>query len=188
MKTCIMTVLVLFVAATLQATTDSTTVTTTEPTATAAQSLPQIVRIGYIARDSVLKLMPETERIGRELTSLEQEYKEEYDVMVRNYNKKVKAYIEKDRNLNETIRLAHQAEITEMEKRIQKYRESYLKALDQYRAEAYGPLNERLDNAIRQAAEEQEITILFDASTPLYTSADCIDLTPYVISALGLKP
>ena len=59
MKTCIMTVLALLVAATLQATTDSTTVTTTEPTVTAAQGLPQIVRIGYIARDSVLKLMPE---------------------------------------------------------------------------------------------------------------------------------
>ncbi len=182
MKTNLLTALFIFLAASVSAATDTTSIAVQETLPCAAP-----LRIGYIYRDSIFRTMPETERIERELTSLRQEYKEEYDLMVRNYNKKVKAYIEKDRELNETIRLAHQAEITEMEKRIQQYKESYQNALDKYRTDAYEPLQKRLDDAIRQVAQEQEITILFDAATPLYTSPDCIDLTSHVITALGLK-
>jgi Skp family chaperone for outer membrane proteins len=166
-----------FFALSLTAQTDSVSVET---------PLSNPIRIGYVSRDSVLARMPESERIGREYEALEKEYTAEYDNMVKGYNQKVKSYIENSRTLNETIRLARQAEITEIEKRIQAYKESYLKALDSYKKQAYTPLYERLDSAVRQAAQEARLTILFDRDTPVYMSPDCVDITPAVILILGI--
>lgn len=145
-----------------------------------------IVKIGVVDKDSILNLMPEVDRINREYATLEEEYKKEYDIMVHDYNRKVKNYIENAKNLNETIKMARQAEITTMEGRIEQYKINYQEALNHYKTKAYAPLIEKMNDAIKKAAAESSVTLLLEKDIPLYISTDCIDITPLVISILDL--
>lgn len=145
-----------------------------------------VVRIAYINRDSIISLIPQVGTIEKELLKLEDDYKAEFVKMTKEYESKVKLYLERNKQMSEPIKLARQTEITELEARMSMYKKRYQEELVKQRAELYAPINEYIDNAIRRVCAREQITILFDQGQPLYVSSQCIDLTPLVKSELGL--
>ena len=145
-----------------------------------------VVRIAYINRDSIIAIIPQVTTIEKELSKLEEDYKAEFVKMTREYDNKVKSYLERNKQMSEPIKLARQTEITELEARMSMYKKRYQEELTKQRTELYAPINEYIDKAIRSVCEREQITILFDQGQPLYVSAQCVDLTPLVKAELGL--
>jgi Skp family chaperone for outer membrane proteins len=106
--------------------------------------------------------------------------------MTKEYDNKVKLYLERNKQMSEPIKLARQTEITELEARMAMYKKRYQEELAKQRAELYAPINEYIDKAIKYVCAREQITILFDQGQPLYMSAQCIDLTSLVKIELGL--
>ncbi len=150
------------------------------------QSNSAVVRIAYINRDSIIAVIPQIETIEKELLKLEEEYKGEFVKMTKEYENKVKSYLERNKQMSEPIKLARQTEITELEARMSMYKKRYQEELAKQRAELYAPINDYVDKAIRRICEREQITILFDQGQPLYMSAQCVDLTSLVKTELGL--
>ena len=88
--------------------------------------------------------------------------------------------------MSEPIKLARQTEITELEARMNMYKNRYREELDKSRTEKLAPINQLIDEAIRLVCEREHITILFDQAQPLYMSAQCVELTALVKTELGL--
>jgi outer membrane protein len=147
---------------------------------------PEIVRVAYINRAEVIVSVPQVKTVEKELLKLEEDYKAEFVKMTKEYESKVKSYLERNKQMSEPIKLARQTEITELESRMAMYKKRYQEELDKQRDELYAPINEYLDNAIRRVCEREQITILFDQGQPLYMSAQCVDLTSLVKTELGL--
>lgn len=147
---------------------------------------PAIVRIAYVNRTEIIAFVPQVKTIEKELLDLEADYNAEFVKMTKEYESKVKSYLEHNKQMSEPIKLARQTEITELEARMSMYKKRYLEELVKQRTELYAPINEYVDRAIRSICEREQITILFDQGQPLYMSAQCVDLTPLVKSELGL--
>ena len=150
------------------------------------QSNSVSVRIAYINRNSIITIIPQVATIEKELFDLEGDYKAEFVKMSREYENKVKLYLERNKQMSEPIKLARQTEITELETRMSMYKKRYQEELAKQRTELYAPINEYVDKAIYRICEREQITILFDQGQPLYMSTQCIDITPLVKAELGL--
>lgn len=144
------------------------------------------VRIAYINRAAIVASVPQVKTIEKELLKLEDNYKVEFVKMTKEYEMKVKSYLERNKQMSEPIKLARQTEITELEARMSMYKKRYQEELSKQRADLYSPINEYIDEAIRNVCQREQITILFDQGQPIYMSAQCIDLTPLVKAELGL--
>ncbi len=145
-----------------------------------------VVRIAYVNRAELIASVPQVKTIEKELLKLEDDYKVEFIKMTKEYESKVKSYLERNKQMSEPIRLARQTEITELEARMSMYKKRYQEELAKQRTELYAPINDYVDQAIRRICEREQITILFDQGLPLYMSAQCVDLTPLVKTELGL--
>ena len=77
-----------------------------------SQSNSVVVRIAYINRDSIIAQIPQVETIEKELFKLEEDYKAEFVKMTKEYENKVKLYLERNKQMSEPIKLARQTEIT----------------------------------------------------------------------------
>ena len=151
-----------------------------------AQSNSEVVRIAYINRDSILAVIPQVEAIEKELSQLAKEYEVEFVKMTKEYESKVKSYLERNKQMSEPIKLARQTEITELEARMSMYKKRYQEELAKQRIKLYTPVNEYIDKIIRVVCQREQITILFDQGQPIYMSSQCVDLTPLVKAELGL--
>ena len=145
-----------------------------------------VVRIAYINKADILALIPQCVKIEKDLSHLEEEYETEFVVMTKDYERKVKSYLEKNKQMSEPIKLARQTEITELEARMAMYKQRYKEEIEKQRTKSYAPINKLVDDAVRLVCEREKITILFDQAQPIYVSAQCVDLTPLVKAELGL--
>ena len=94
-----------------------------------------VVRIAYINRDSIISLIPQVGTIEKELLKLEDDYKAEFVKMTKEYEGKVKSYLERNKQMSEPIKLARQTEITELEEKIENLTKDnvrYTKIIDKY--------------------------------------------------------
>jgi Skp family chaperone for outer membrane proteins len=83
-----------------------------------SQDSTSIVRIAYINRVDVFNSFPQVAAINKELKQLEADYEMEFINMSKEYERKVKAYLERSNQMSEPIKLARQTEITELEARM----------------------------------------------------------------------
>lgn len=150
-------------------------------------SQSSVVQIAYINRADILASIPQVATIEKDLSQLEDDYETEFLTMTKEYERKVKSYLERNNDMSEPIKLARQTEITELEARMSMYKKRYKQELQKQRTERYAPINQLIDEAIQQVCLRSKITILFDESQkPIYMSAQCVDITPLVKKELGL--
>lgn len=153
---------------------------------TADSALQDKVIIGYFNRQEVKNVIPEAVQFEAEYAKIKEEYEQQFNLLTAQYDEKVMNYLKRKDSLTDALRLALQTEITELESRINLYKKRYQSDLSKRRSDFYGPLDERIDEAISQVSAERKITIVFDKDTPVYTSPACVDITPFVKIKLGL--
>ena len=90
---------------------------------------PEIVRVAYINRAEVIVSVPQVKTVEKELLKLEEDYKAEFVKMTKEYESKVKSYLERNKQMSEPIKLARQTEITELEARMSMYKKRYQEEL-----------------------------------------------------------
>lgn len=144
------------------------------------------VIIGYVNRQEVKNVIPEAVQFETEYAKIKEEYEQQFNLLTEQYDEKVMNYLKRKDSFTEALRLALQTEITELESRINLYKKRYQADLSKRRSDFYGPLDEKIDEAISQVSAERKITIVFDKDTPVYVSPSCVDITPFVKIKLGL--
>lgn len=145
------------------------------------------LRIGYIDFERILTEMDGYAAVQSRLDELAANYAVEYARMEAEYNDKVKAYVLNGKTLNEPIKLARQAEITECEDRMDLFKKRYTADLEKQRTELLAPLRAALTEAIGLEAKAQGITLVLDGKTPIYTAAPCVDMEADVKKRLNEK-
>lgn len=142
------------------------------------------IRIAYIDKQAVIQMMPEKADIDTKLSGMTAQFESEYQRMTNEYNLKVRDYLKENKELSEPIRLARQAEITESEERAAIYKLRYTTELEKQRSTLWAPVMERMQEAIKSVAQENNITVVLDHGTPVYLAPSCMDITQLVIDKL----
>ncbi len=145
----------------------------------------EMFRVGYMNKSVIIESMPEMVQFKSDYSAQQKEYEMELDVMVVKYNKLVKKYLALDKEVNKTIRNARQAEITEMELRIDRYKTNYQKALAEYESIAAEAINARVLEAVKVAAQDLKVNMVLDNVTPIYVDDKCVDMTSHVMQLLN---
>jgi Skp family chaperone for outer membrane proteins len=89
--------------------------------------------------------------------------------------------------MKDALKMALQTEITEYEERLATFKLRYMKELENERSKGYNDIEQTVQNAIKKVAEMQQISIVFDKTTPLYADELCTDITQQVKNELKTK-
>ena len=103
--------------------------------------------VGYVDQELVISELPETTILEQKWDSQKVIYEAEYAIMQKEYNQRVKQYIELNKQMSEPIKMARQAEITEYERRLVLYKQRYQDHLNQIRLEGEAKINNRISEA-----------------------------------------
>ncbi|MFY9162135.1 MAG: OmpH family outer membrane protein [Paludibacteraceae bacterium] len=147
----------------------------------------QELRIGYVDRQALINAMPQTAEIEKKYQADLALYNAEYNRMENEYHQKVKEYMKHAKEMKDALKMALQTEITEYEERLATFKLRYMKELENERSKGYNDIEQTVQNAIKKVAEMQQISIVFDKTTPLYADELCTDITQQVKNELKTK-
>jgi len=150
------------------------------------------LKIGYIDSQELLAAMPESDSAQAQLQKLAQEHESTLDEMTVEFNKKFDAYkkaLNATPPMSELSRTTKEAELQDLQDRIQKFQDSAQQDLQQKRAELFKPVQDKAIKAVNDVAAENGFTYILDSGTGVvvYTAPDAVNIMPLVKTKLGLK-
>ncbi len=126
-----------------------------------AQETP---KLGHINTNELLRQMPgrdtaqaELERYARELESTFMEMQDEFQ-------RKYQEYLEKQETFSPLVRQSRERELESLQQRIMEFQESAQEDLMQQEERLLNPIIEKARAAIREVADENGFTYIFDTS------------------------
>jgi outer membrane protein len=149
------------------------------------------IKLGHINSQELLEAMPATdsaqaklEKIARDHEAVLQEMYVEYQTKVSAFNSALEAG-----EMSDLKMASKQAEIKDIETRIQTFEQTARQDLEQKRVELFTPVQETALNAVNEVAEENGFTYIFDTAMGalVYMSPDSQDIMPLVKTKLGLE-
>lgn len=152
--------------------------------------LAQEPKFGHINSVEILSLMPEKATIEKSINDLNAQWdneltklREEYFIKIKDYQEKLKT------NAPESIKVARQSEIAELEKRIAAVQKTANDDLQKKQQELFAPVIEKVKKAINEVGAENDLLYIFDLSTQgiIYQSPKSNDITALVKKKLNLK-
>lgn len=150
----------------------------------------QKLKIGHINSQELLSLMPESDSAQKKLETLANDHQLVLEEMSVEFNKKFEAYrVALDAGkLSDLARASKEAELEDLQTRIQQFEQTAQQDLQQKRVEIFTPVQEKALNAVNEVAEENGFTYIFDTGmgAVVYTSPDSQDILPLVKAKLGL--
>lgn len=150
----------------------------------------QKLKVGHINSQELLALMPESDSAQKKLEKLANEHQLVLEEMSVEFNKKFEAYRLKmdEGSLSDLARASKEAELEDLQTRIQQFEQTAQQDLQQKRVEIFTPVQEKALNAVNEVAEENGFTYIFDTGMGalVYTSPDSQDILPLVKTKLGL--
>ena len=150
----------------------------------------QKIKIGHINSQELLSLMPESDSAQKKLEQLANDHQLVLEGMSVEFNKKFEAYrVALDAGtLSDLARASKEAELEDMQTRIQQFEQTAQQDLQQKRVEIFTPVQEKALNAVNEVAAENGFTYIFDTGMGalVYTSPDSQDILPLVKTKLGL--
>jgi outer membrane protein len=149
----------------------------------------QARKFGHINSQDLLSQMPESDSAQAKIENLQQTYESTYEEMQVELNKKYENYLKNRNTYTDLIRQTKEAEITEMQQRIQQFENVASQELQTQRNELLQPIIEKANKAIKEVAEDNNFIYVFDISqgNPIYFSPESIDILPLVKAKMGLK-
>ncbi len=148
-------------------------------------------RIGVVNSQQIFDLMPEKQAAEAQLKTMSDRYHAEYELLQAEFNKKYADYqtVATDASMPETIKERRVHELQESDKKMRDFERKAADDLAARRAALTKPITDKIQNAIRTAGEQGAFDLVLDtAVTPVaYTGPNTIDITPMVMTLLGLK-
>lgn len=156
----------------------------------AAIATGQDFKFGHIDLQALIQLMPERAKAETEFNKHVGELEEQLGTMQKEYETKLNEYIQKRDSLTEIVRSAREADIQDLQQRIQNFQMIAQQQIQQKQAEVLRPVFEKAQKAVQDVGKERGLIYIFDVSgelgTVLYRSSESLDVLPFVKQKLGI--
>lgn len=110
----------------------------------------QDLKFGYLSYDDALKAMPEYSQALANVDKLRAQYDNELKRAEKEFNSKYEDFLENQRSMAPAILDKRQAELQELLQKNLNFKAEADRLLKQAENDAYAPLRQKLDNAIRK--------------------------------------
>jgi len=148
----------------------------------------QNLKFGYINRDELLKAMPDYDSANVKLENLRKQLVGQLALMQDEYNNKTTAYNNVSSTLSDAVRKTREAELKDLNNRIQLFQVKANQQMNDKNAELIQPIEAKAEKAIRDVAKEQGFTLVVDAGVLYYSDEKkSINMLPLIKTKLGLK-
>jgi outer membrane protein len=151
----------------------------------------QKLKIGHINSQELLAAMPQSDSAQKKLEAIAQEHENLLDEMTVEFNKKLDTYRKASETgtLSDLAKTTKEAELQDLQTRIQTFQQTAQEDLQQKRVELFTPIQDAAIKAVNAVAEENGFTYIFDTGmgAVVYSSPDALDIMPLVKAKLGLK-
>ncbi len=156
-----------------------------------ALNAQQKIKLGHINSQELLEAMPASDSAQKKLEKIATDHESVLEEMSVEFNKKLEAYRKalEAGTLSDLARASKEAELEDLQNRIQVFEQTAQQDLQKKRVELFTPVQEAALNAVNEVAEENGFTYIFDTGMGgvVYTSPDSQDILPLVKKKLGLE-
>lgn len=158
-----------------------------------APSIHAQLKIGHINSQELMMAMPEMDSANAKLQALYAEYQEEAERLNVELNKKYNEYVERSNNkekpISDLVKSSLEAEITQMQDKVQQYQQIAEQDLTQQQENLIQPVQQKAIQAINEVAAENGFTYIMDtfSGAIIYTAPESEDILPLVKAKLGLQ-
>jgi outer membrane protein len=144
-------------------------------------------KFGHIDSAALLELMPEKAKAEKELEAFAAEFQAALEAMAKEYEGKVGAFQQGEKDMIKTVRDTKVREISDLERRIQEFQQQAQEEIGKKEQEVLTPIIDKARKAIDEVAVEKGYTYVFDASLGVLLYAkDTEDVMADVKAKLGL--
>jgi outer membrane protein len=145
-------------------------------------------KIGYVDFQAVVGLMPQTKTIKGQLDVYSKQFTDQLALMQNELNTKGAAFQKESATMTDAIRTVRQAELGDIQKRMQDYQTSAQQQFNDKSNELSKPLIDQIKAAITAVAKEKGYNYVVDSGQiTLIVSPEGDDLMAAVKLKLGLK-
>ncbi len=145
-------------------------------------------RYGCISYDEVLASMPEWARIETDMAALKEQYDAEAAASAEEFNVKYETFLSEQATYAPSILRKRQAELEDMLRRNEAFRDESARLLKQAREEMEAEARARLDAVIEDVATEYSLAFVLntdDGSVPFVNAKTAYNITAAVKSIVG---
>ena len=145
--------------------------------------------IAFVNTLDIINSLPDKASATERLNTLNQNYKQELQIMQNEYNKKYSDFITYQENLAESIKIRIMQEMTDLETRIQNFTKLAQKDIEEHEQLLLDPIKQKVNNAIEAVGIEQNFTVIYDLddSGIVFVSPNAVNANALVKSKLGVK-
>ncbi len=145
--------------------------------------------IAFVNTLEILNSLPDKVSATERLSTLNENYKQELQIMQNEYNKKYSDFITYQERLAESIKLRRMQELTDLENRIQNFTKLAQKDIEEHEQLLLEPIKAKVKNAIEAVGIEHNFTVIYDLddSGIVFVSPNAVDANPFVKYKLGVK-
>ncbi len=147
------------------------------------------LKIGYVDSESIMKQLPDAQDAQKKIDAFIQEWQEEIAKMQAEWKKQYKEYENRKLIMSNQKRAEVEKELVALEDRIQEFKQKKFGVngeLFQKQEELMKPIQNKIFNAIKEVAEENDLDFVFDRSGDLiflYAKEE-YDITSLVLEKL----
>lgn len=134
--------------------------------------------------------MPESDSAQINMQRMTKELQSTYQQMQAEFNKKYDEYNKNSKSYNELVRSTKEAELGDMNKRMQEFQTSAQQKLQEQNQKLLKPIVDKATKAVTEIGRENKFTYILDSpaqGTIVYYGADAIDVMALAKKKLGLK-
>jgi outer membrane protein len=145
--------------------------------------------IAFVNTIDIINSLPDKVSATDRLNTINQNYRQELQIMQNEYNKKYSDFITYQDNLAESIKLRRMQELTDLESRIQNFTKLAQKDIEEHEQLLLNPIKQKVNNAIEAVGIEQNFSVIYDLddSGIVFVSPNAINANALVKSKLGVK-
>ena len=155
---------------------------------TGAVQAQNTVKLGHIDRQALMLMLPERKDAEAKMQAFAKTLDDRLKAMGQEYQNKVTDAQSKAESMTKTEQQVAMREIQELEQRISEAQDKAKDDLSKQENELLAPMVDRTNKAIKDVADENHFTYIFDSSTGmvLYTGGGT-DIMPLVKAKLGIQ-
>jgi outer membrane protein len=145
-------------------------------------------KIGYINFDALIGQMPEAKTVKTTLDTYSKQFTDEIAAMQTELQTKGTEFQKTQASMTDATRTAKQAELQDIQKRMQDYQQSAQQKFDEKSSELIKPLSDKARVAVEGVAKEKGYTYVVNtAQTQFVVAPPGDDLMAAVKAKLGVK-
>jgi len=148
-------------------------------------------KIGYVSLGQLVQQLPETKTIQDQVNAYSKQFLDQLTSMNNDFQAKAKDYQDHKSSMTDAARTAREAELSDLQKRLQEYSNSSQQKVEAKSNELAKPLFDKVKAAVTQVAKEKGYGYVINSSALqgdlLLVSPPGDDLAAEVKAKLGIK-